>query len=95
MALLSLTSLCFALGAATVEQFMVRGWCQAEDAGGWPGCARLVQILTDPNHEEHQDMLGWLGLDNRNQFHPTRFASDEANRRLTAVSHPDPSVSRR
>jgi hypothetical protein len=64
-----------------------QGACPPEDAGGWPGYARLVQILTDPGHEEHQDMLDWLGLDNRSQFDPTRFAPDEANRRLTAASH--------
>jgi hypothetical protein len=71
-----------------------QGACPPEDAGGWPGYARLVQILTDPGHEEHQDMLDWLGLDNRKQFDPTRFAPDDANRRLTAVSHAGPIVSR-
>jgi hypothetical protein len=71
-----------------------QGACPPEDAGGWPGYARLVQILTDPGHEEHQDMLDWLGLDNRGQFDPTRFAPDDANRRLTAVSHAGPIVSR-
>jgi hypothetical protein len=71
-----------------------QGACPPEDAGGWPGYARLVQILTEPGHEEHQDMLNWLGLDNRSQFDPTRFAPDEANRRLTAVSHAGPIVSR-
>ncbi|WP_410624952.1 plasmid pRiA4b ORF-3 family protein [Amycolatopsis sp. cmx-8-4] len=72
-----------------------QGVCPPEDAGGWPGYARLVQVLTDPGHEEHQDMLDWLGLDNRSQFDPTRFAPDDANQRLSAVSRTGPIVSRR
>jgi pRiA4b ORF-3-like protein len=72
-----------------------QGACPPEDSGGRPGYARLVQILTDPGHEEHQDMLDWLGLDNRNQFDPTRFAPNDANQRLSAVSHTGPIVSRR
>jgi hypothetical protein len=71
-----------------------QGACPPEDSGGWPGYARLVQILTDPGHEEHQDMRAWLDLDTRSQFDPTRFAPDEANRRLTAMSHAGPIVSR-
>jgi hypothetical protein len=55
---------------------------------------RMVQILIDSGHEEHQDMRDWLDLDNRGQFDSTRFAPDEANRRLTAVSHAGPIVSR-
>jgi hypothetical protein len=51
-----------------------QGACPPEDSGGWPGYARLVQILTDPGHEEHQDIRDWLDLDNRCQFDPTRFA---------------------
>jgi hypothetical protein len=53
--------------------------------------AASVRILAAP---QYQNMLDWLGLDNRSQFDPTRFATDEANRRLTAVSHIGPIVSR-
>jgi hypothetical protein len=69
--------------------------CPPEDAGGWPGYEQLVHILTDPGHEEHQDMLDWLGLDNRSQFDPAHFEPDEANRRLAAVTHTDPLAPRR
>lgn len=62
---------------------------------GWPGYARLVQILADPGHEEHQDVLDWLGLDNSAQSDPTRFDPDEANQRLTALSHAISSTSPR
>jgi hypothetical protein len=56
--------------------------CPPEDVGGVPGYARLIDILADPGHEEHQDVLGWLGLDSRDQFDPARFDPDEANQRL-------------
>jgi hypothetical protein len=72
-----------------------QGACPPEDAGGWPGYARLVQILADPGHEEHQDMIDWLGLDNGAQFDPARFDPDEANQRLTAMSHAISSASPR
>lgn len=54
---------------------------------GWPGYARLVLILTDPAHEEQQDMLDRLGLGSRSHLDPARFEPDEANRRLAAVDH--------
>lgn len=62
-----------------------QGACPPEDSGGLPGYERLVQVLSDPAHAEHQDMLRWLGLDNRGQFDPTRFTPGEANRRLAVV----------
>lgn len=63
-----------------------QGACPPEDAGGWPGYAQLVETLADPGHEEHQEMLDWLGLDDLSQFDPTHFDPDEANRRLTAMA---------
>lgn len=58
--------------------------CPPEDVGGVGGYARLIDILTEPGHEEHQDMLDWLGLDNPNRFDPAHFDPTEANRRLAA-----------
>jgi hypothetical protein len=60
--------------------------CPPEDVGGWPGYARLVDILTDPGHKEHQDMRDWFGLDRRGQFDPAHFDPHEANQRLVTVS---------
>ncbi|GAA1971817.1 plasmid pRiA4b ORF-3 family protein [Amycolatopsis minnesotensis] len=60
-----------------------KGACPPEDSGGLPGYEQLVQILTDPGHEEHQDMLDWLGLDSRDQFDPAHFDLGEVNRQLT------------
>ena len=35
--------------------------CPPEDCGGPPGYERLLEILGDPKHEEHDDMVDWLG----------------------------------
>ncbi|WP_410648357.1 plasmid pRiA4b ORF-3 family protein [Amycolatopsis sp. cmx-4-54] len=58
--------------------------CPPEDVGGTGGYARLIQILGDPGHEEHQDIVGWLGIDDPGQFDAARFDLDETNQRLTA-----------
>jgi hypothetical protein len=33
-----------------------------EDCGGAHGFDELMKILTDPNHSEHDDIVGWLGM---------------------------------
>jgi hypothetical protein len=53
-----------------------KGACPPEDCGGPWGYANLRQILADPSHEEHQEMLEWLGLDNASQFNPNDIAAD-------------------
>lgn len=35
--------------------------CPPEDCGGIPGYFNLLEILVDPAHEEHGDVLDWLG----------------------------------
>jgi hypothetical protein len=35
--------------------------CPPEDCGGTPGYEHLLEVLADPRHEEHQDMLEWVG----------------------------------
>ncbi len=53
--------------------------CPAEDCGGIPGYAHLTEVLTDPNHEDHERMKDWLGVDN---FDPKSFDVDFVNKRL-------------
>jgi Plasmid pRiA4b ORF-3-like protein len=53
-----------------------------DDCGGIWGYEELVEILTDPQHPEHQDRLEWLGLDHAAQFDPAAFDVDEVNRAL-------------
>ncbi len=47
-----------------------KGACPPEDCGGPWGYAELKEILADPAHERHQEMLDWLGLDDASAFDP-------------------------
>ena len=55
--------------------------CPPEDCGGTPGYYRLLVAISDPEHEEHDAMLEWLG----GGFDPGAFdvaAVDRALKRL-------------
>ena len=52
--------------------------CPPEDCGGPLGYTQLLDALRDPKHEEHEDMLEWMGDD----FDPEAFDLDEINREL-------------
>ncbi|MCZ6673107.1 MAG: plasmid pRiA4b ORF-3 family protein [Verrucomicrobia bacterium] len=43
--------------------------CPPEDCGGIYGYYRMLEILSDPEHEEHDEIQGWMGDD----FDPNRF----------------------
>jgi pRiA4b ORF-3-like protein len=43
--------------------------CPPEDCGGAGGYAELLAALGDPEHEEHEDLLDWLG----DGFDPASF----------------------
>jgi hypothetical protein len=47
--------------------------CPPEDCGGPGGYARLREVLADPDDDEHDEMLDWLGIDEAKEFDPTRF----------------------
>jgi len=59
-----------------------KGACPPEDCGGAWGYAELKEILADPSHEEHQNMLDWLGLDAGEGFDPKAFSVAGVNARL-------------
>jgi hypothetical protein len=59
-----------------------RGACPPEDCEGAYGYASLKEVLSDPSHEEHEDLLDWLGLDSATGFDPAQFHLDQANARL-------------
>lgn len=44
------------------------GRCPPEDCGGAPGYENLLEILADPDHEEHEETLTWCG----GRFDPAR-----------------------
>lgn len=52
-----------------------------EDSGGIPGFYNLLEAIRDPEHEQHEELLDWLG----DGFDPEAFSVDEVNRRLAPV----------
>jgi hypothetical protein len=48
-----------------------------EDVGGIPGYQDYLEAIADPEHEEHENMLGWRG-----PFDLEAFSADEVNSRL-------------
>ena len=46
-----------------------RSACPPEDCGGPPGYEDMLRILKNPDHEEHESMLTWVGR----QYDPERF----------------------
>lgn len=55
--------------------------CPPEDVGGPPGYARFLEALSDPDDEEHESFLTWVG----GSFDPTEFDLALANVRLQKV----------
>lgn len=49
-----------------------------DDCGGPPGYERLLEVLRDPKHEEHEEMREWIGGD----FDPEAFDLETVNREL-------------
>ncbi len=56
--------------------------CPPEDCGGSWGYAQLREILADPAHDEHADMLEWLELDAGSEFDPAAFDAEAVNAAL-------------
>ncbi|HVC08135.1 MAG TPA: plasmid pRiA4b ORF-3 family protein [Solirubrobacterales bacterium] len=54
-----------------------KGACPPEDCGGAWGYAELKQVLADPTHDEHGEMLSWLGLDDASAFDPKGLDAEE------------------
>ena len=60
--------------------------CPPEDCGGAWGYDHLLDVLADPQHEEHADRLDWLGLDSADQFDPAAFDLAETNAELSSLA---------
>jgi hypothetical protein len=58
-----------------------RGRCPLEDCGGIWGWHRLLGVLNNPKHEEHDDMLEWAG----GMIDPTEFDPQAATAALSAI----------
>jgi hypothetical protein len=56
-----------------------------KDCGGVWGYAGMLDMLADPIHSEHADLLRWLGLDSPAEFDPARFDLDATDRALSGL----------
>lgn len=56
-----------------------------EDCGGVWGYQDLIDVLANPDDEEHEDRLEWLGLADRSDFDPDAFDAAEVNHALRGL----------
>ena len=55
--------------------------CPPEDVGGIWGYGDFLVAIGDPNHEEHDERVEWVG----GEFDPEKFSVDKVNRELRKV----------
>ena len=55
--------------------------CPPEDCGGSPGYAEFVDAISDPKHEQHEEMKEWVG----GRWDATRFSLEAANEGLKRI----------
>ncbi|MGA8571861.1 MAG: plasmid pRiA4b ORF-3 family protein [Desulfobaccales bacterium] len=55
--------------------------CPPEDCGGIPGYFRLLAILKNPDHDEHEEIVDWLKghLINYYPYNPDRFYPEKVH----------------
>lgn len=55
--------------------------CPPEDCGGIYGFAELLDVIAEPKHNDHEDMMEWLG----GGYDPEKFDVDAVNHRLRGL----------
>lgn len=55
--------------------------CPPEDVGGDPGYESFLEAIRDPAHEEHEQMIEWIGY----PFDPAAFDINTVNQRLARI----------
>lgn len=55
--------------------------CPPEDVGGTPGYEHFLEVMADPEHEEHGDLSDWIG----GTFAPEAFDMAAVNRALKRI----------
>jgi hypothetical protein len=55
--------------------------CPPEDVGGEPGYESFLEAIRDPAHEEHEQMIEWIGY----AFDPAAFDINAVNQRLARI----------
>ena len=61
--------------------FKIQLQCPPEDSGGVWDYAEMLEILKQPEHEEYEDYIEWLG----DEFDPEYFDKDEVNQVLRGM----------
>ena len=56
--------------------------CPPEDVGGTPGYENFLDILADPNHKEHAEVIEWLGR----PYDPDTLDELITKRRVAAIA---------
>ena len=64
--------------------------CPPEDCGGLWGYEELLKVIRDPEDEEHESMMEWLG----GSFDPDAFDRDKANQYLRKLNWPRTTIPR-
>ncbi len=60
--------------------------CPPEDCGGIWGYEELLEIRGNPDHQEHEEMMEWLGEDfDPEAFHPGEVVFTDPRRRLKHI----------
>jgi hypothetical protein len=52
--------------------------CPPEDVGGVPGYAEFLESIQNPDNEQHEDMLEWVG----GKFDPEAFDAKKATKAM-------------
>ena len=60
--------------------------CPPEDCGGLPGYYALLEALRDPRHEQHEELLEWVG----EGYDPVSFSLERVNRVLQKMKRGRP-----
>ncbi len=58
------------------------GTAPFDDVGGPGGWDHFIAAVTDPTHEDHDELREWAGMSPTSQFDPTAFDVDQTNRAL-------------
>jgi hypothetical protein len=65
--------------------------CPPEDCGGPPGYDNLLAAIRDPDHEDHESVLEWLGgRFDPERFDPSRVKFDDPRKRWKLAFAPPP-----
>ncbi|MFC7373499.1 plasmid pRiA4b ORF-3 family protein [Fictibacillus iocasae] len=57
-----------------------------EDSGGVPGYSYILDVLSNPNHEDYEHITTWIGKDKKGRvFDPAHFDVKEIQRRMNKV----------